>query len=65
MTHGQEREHRLWLAALRVYRWSRSQIIGRLPWGASFAVYRVIRRLPRAYLLMRAVLMREMAGRSK
>ena len=44
--------------------WARRQLIGRLPVGATYAAYRLIRRAPRGYLLMRAVLMREMAGRS-
>lgn len=50
---------------LSLYRWVRSQAIGRIPWGVSYAAYRMIRRLPRAYFLLRAVLMGEMAGPSR
>jgi hypothetical protein len=50
---------------LSVYRWVRSQAIGRLPWGASYFAYRLIRRAPKLYFLLRAVLMGEMSGPSK
>ena len=47
------------------YRWFRRQVIGRVPWGVSFGVYRLIRRTPRMYFLLRLVVMGEMAGPPK
>jgi len=45
--------------------WMRRQLIGWIPIRIVYGAYRTIRRIPRLYLLMRAFLMREMAGRSK
>jgi len=50
---------------LSVSRWARSQVIGLLPWGALYFAYRLIRRLPRLFFLLQAVLMGKMSGPSK
>jgi len=50
---------------LTIYHWVRRQVIGRLPWGTTFVFYRLVRRFPRVYFMLRAVLMSEMVGRSK
>jgi len=59
------RDSRLAGPFLTVYRRARMLVIGRTPWFVMYGAYRLVRRMPRVYFLMRAVIMNELDGRAK
>jgi len=59
------RNSRLTQPLLTVYRRLRILVLSRTPWSVMYGGYRVLRRFPRLYFLLRAVVMNEMDGQTK
>jgi hypothetical protein len=50
---------------LPLYRRTRELVLGWMPWSITFVVYRGMRRVPRLYFAIRAVIMGELSRTTK
>jgi hypothetical protein len=65
MALAEVRNSRLIQPILTVYRRVRILILSRTPWSVMYGGYRVLRRFPRLYFLLRALVMNEIGGPAK
>jgi hypothetical protein len=56
---------RLFRLVLPLYRRVRELVLGWMPWSITFVTYRCMRRVPRLYFAIRAVIMGELSRTTK